>query len=247
MSAEHAQTLFSAASSGDATSIYLLIDSGANPFTRGTLGRTPLHLAAVNGDTTSMMALLSNLSEEQRTALLNQADDDGRTPLHLAALGTTTKHHDAIGYLIDQGANVDQVTTDDNKETPLAIKETPLAIAAFNNNVAIAVLLVSKGANINFRKNDGQTPFTIAVRYERHDLQRQLIQAYPHNHATLVEAKESIKGVEDHMKAPAIQLIEDAEKRAALSKSIARSGAANENFAGREERRAEKRGCCAIL
>ena len=63
---------------------------------RTALGSTPLHLAAMNPDTSAMKALLAAGADP------NARDNDGATPLHMAAYGSRTLN---TQILLEAGAD----------------------------------------------------------------------------------------------------------------------------------------------
>ncbi len=63
---------------------------------RTELGSTPLHLAAMNPDTSALKALLAAKADP------NARDNDGATPLHMAAYGSRPQH---VQMLLEAGAD----------------------------------------------------------------------------------------------------------------------------------------------
>ena len=63
---------------------------------RTALGSTPLHLAAMNPDTSAMKALLAAKADP------NARDNEGATPLHMAAYASRTTH---TQLLLEAGAD----------------------------------------------------------------------------------------------------------------------------------------------
>ena len=123
-------------------------------------GSTPLHKASNNGQIEVIQKLLL------KGANINAQDSIGRTPLicaidrwrvyicygpRLTILGKSA-HLNAIKYLIDEGADVNIADTFDIA--------TPLhkALAYCNRNIEIISLLISAGADVNFKNGDGETP-----------------------------------------------------------------------------------------
>lgn len=132
--------------------VKLLITKNANPnaatFKAGTSttmakgGRTPLHLAAADGDEKIMKILLSarhiNLSPRDYCS--------GLTPLHEACLKCDSncddrddeKHAAVAQLLIDSGADINATTEE---------KYTPLHLAASSGRVSIVAKLMRAGAD----------------------------------------------------------------------------------------------------
>lgn len=63
---------------------------------RTELGSTPLHLAAMNPDTSALKVLIAAKADP------NARDNDGATPLHMAAYGSRTAH---TQLLLEAGAD----------------------------------------------------------------------------------------------------------------------------------------------
>lgn len=63
---------------------------------RTELGSTPLHLAAMNPDTSAMKALIAAKADP------NARDNDGATPLHMAAYASRPEH---VRLLLEAGAD----------------------------------------------------------------------------------------------------------------------------------------------
>ncbi|WP_295007046.1 ankyrin repeat domain-containing protein [uncultured Dechloromonas sp.] len=63
---------------------------------RTELGSTPLHLAAMNPDTSALKVLIAAKADP------NARDNDGATPLHMAAYGSRTTH---TQLLLEAGAD----------------------------------------------------------------------------------------------------------------------------------------------
>jgi len=140
--------------------------------------RTPLHVAAYDGQTAQAEALLAGGAQvnatdkrgqtplhlaaakarEEVTELLleqgadvNAKNDDGVTPLHWAA---QNGHVEVVELLLDRGAEIDA------KDSVFGM--TPLHWAAFYGEVAAAEVLLQRGAAVNARDNRGETPLEAA-------------------------------------------------------------------------------------
>ena len=135
--------LLEAAAQGDASSVALLLDRGADIEASNDIGWTPLHLAAAHNAEPAVAALLLD-----RGADIEARDNDGWMPLHMAAANNAEPAVAAL--LIDRGADIEARTE---------IGFTPLHwAAALNAEPAVAALLLDRGADIQTRDDDGWTP-----------------------------------------------------------------------------------------
>ncbi len=100
----------------------------------------PLHVAAREGDTKTVKALIKT------GAKLNAKDSDGYTPLHCAAYYGETK---VAKMLTDAAAEV-------NVKSGFAM--TPLHVAAGRGHPKAAKVLIDAGADVNAKDKDGRTP-----------------------------------------------------------------------------------------
>lgn len=122
---------------------------------------------------------------DQNPTLLDQYSVDGFTPVGLASF---FGHHQIVKHLIQSRADLNKVSNNDFKVSPLhsacatsdlAMSElllkhganvnaaqqngvTPLHAAAHNGQLELVELLVAHKANINAKMNDGQTPLAMA-------------------------------------------------------------------------------------
>ncbi len=142
--------LLEAAAQGDASSVALLLDRGADIAARDDEGWTPLHWAAESNEKPAVAALLL-----ARGADIEARDDDGFTPLHVAAANNPEPAVAAI--LIDCGADI--AARADKGSTPLH------AAAASNAGPAVAALLIDRGADIEATTDDGFTPLHTAAEH----------------------------------------------------------------------------------
>jgi ankyrin repeat protein len=150
---------------GELDLVKLLIAKGAKVDNRDKDGQTPL-IAAISGDKLDIVELLI-----AKSAKVNEQNKDGQTPLIAAISGGKL---DIIELLIAKSAEVNGRNQDG---------QTPL-IAAINNKNSVGKaagvnepnngqippialdlvkLLISKGAKVNDRNKDGQTPLIAAV------------------------------------------------------------------------------------
>lgn len=97
--------------------------------------RSPLHLAAMEGNVACVRALLRHKAE------VDGMNTRGRTPLHVCAEhGNSNGHVAVVRILIEHGAEVD--ARDDNGSTPLQV-------AAANGNDKVLDALATLGADVN--------------------------------------------------------------------------------------------------
>jgi uncharacterized protein len=91
----------------------------------------------------------------------NSFSADGWTPLHLAAAFATPE---AVRVLLNQGARVDLVSRNPQRNTPLH------ACLALGKNAEVAELLLSQGADPDAPQTGGFTPLIQAAVADRRDL-----------------------------------------------------------------------------
>lgn len=134
--------IFPAASSGHVQKVRRILDHfpGAVHL-KDKEGRTPLHLAVINGHHETVKVLVN------RGANVDARDKSGWMPLHHAA---EHDHPPCAKILLDRGAHINAPTT--------GHKQTPLHIAAQFNRFSTAKLLVDRGAAINPRDSHNGTP-----------------------------------------------------------------------------------------
>ena len=125
-------------------------------------GRTPLHYAALDGDS-------GRIRQHLACGLVADApDDNGWTPLHFAAQSNAA---DATAILLKAGAAIDARDTHGN---------TPLFTAVFNSrgNGEVIRLLRAHGADPYAKNNHGVSPLSLARTIANFDV-RQFFQDLP--------------------------------------------------------------------
>ena len=119
-----------------------------------------IHVAAKNGDTDEVAALVSMDSRLTRTH-----DCDGWTPLHLAA---HYGHADIVSIMLHNNAPVDIRSTNTMANTPLHA-----ALAGRRNDVS--KMLIEAGADVNARQHGGWAPLHAAAANGDRDMVELLI------------------------------------------------------------------------
>lgn len=103
----HDQPIHDAARSGSGDDVRRLLKADPRQRdARTTLGSTPLHLAAMNPDTSALKALVSAKADP------NARDNEGATPLHMAAYASRAEH---VRLLLEAGADP-QAKTDNGRD-----------------------------------------------------------------------------------------------------------------------------------
>ena len=114
--------------------------------------RTPLHLAAIEGDAKKIRTLIT------AGAKIEAKSNDytgGQTALHEAAYHG---HTAVIRALLDAGADINAKTMDGRQQTPLQI-------AIRKSQTEAIRTLLDAGANLNAKDNSGNTPLHFAAFY----------------------------------------------------------------------------------
>ncbi|KAF6816112.1 ankyrin unc44 [Colletotrichum sojae] len=163
---------------------------GLNLNPRSNNGSTPIHFAAVNGASSAAKALI-----EIDSATIVTKDKEARFPLHLAswfghlhcatmlASPDTINTKDKFGatplkiacrsgykalvqFLLEQGADIDQLDNDGL---------TPMATALENQHLAIVTLLLDRGADPRISNRNGTNIFHLTAQYGDRQLLEKLI------------------------------------------------------------------------
>jgi len=146
--------LHDAAACGHRDIAELLIAKGAEIDARDEWDRTPLILALCDGyeDVAELLV--------DKGADVNAIDTYGRTPL-LCAFHWTSES--AVKFLIARGADVNVITRPHTYVFGIfALEHKPLHDAARLGYKNIVGLLIDKGADVNAKNGDGQTPMDVA-------------------------------------------------------------------------------------
>ena len=127
-----------AVSEGNAASVRLELEKGADPNRKNPDNLTPLHLAARQGHLEIARLLLQKGADPNR-----REHAAGRTPLHLAV---EHRHGEVTRLLLEEGANPNLVARHGKGETLV-----PLQLAARSGDGDIARLLLRYGARLGGR------------------------------------------------------------------------------------------------
>ncbi|XP_078099254.1 nuclear factor NF-kappa-B p100 subunit [Sander vitreus] len=119
-----------------------LLRAGADPSLLDKDGRSPLHLAALAGDTASLRPLLAHLGE-RHAHLVNTPDHHGLHPLHLAVRENLFKV--ACTLITELKADVNACTFGGN---------TPLHLAASLGSPTLCSMLIAAGADKNVENDE---------------------------------------------------------------------------------------------
>ena len=110
-------------------------------------GLTPLHIAIKNNNYDMVQLLLDH---QARPSIASQMG------VSLLFLAVQTNNPELFGLILEQGVdNLIDLTSDDGF--------TPLHIAVQNSNSEIVQMLISVGANLRVRDNQGRTPWELAI------------------------------------------------------------------------------------
>lgn len=149
--------LFAAAYVGQADTVRMLLDKGADMNVE-VAGWPLLHAAARSGDVETIRLLIDKGLD------VNTKNKDGKTPLYIVQTAKHPHKVEAIKLLIEKGADVNA------KLTGGPWLNTPLHAAAYADYAdhaqqAEAIrLLIEKGADVNARDKASQTPLHHAAR-----------------------------------------------------------------------------------
>ncbi|MEJ0009887.1 MAG: ankyrin repeat domain-containing protein [Alphaproteobacteria bacterium] len=138
----------------------LLIDAANSITITDELGRTPLHVLAMEPLEDSDMPFAQAIAGQLigKRCPLDALDTEGITVLHYCVIND---HGRLAALLLRSGAAPDILTPD--------TRVSPLAIAALERNLALAALLMEFGANPNLPMKGGATPLSIMPQLARLD------------------------------------------------------------------------------
>lgn len=150
-----------AAAYGSENALGFLIDDATTIDKRSYQNWTPLHEACYYGnEMCARMLIQSKANKEAKT-------ENQETPLHLAA---DNNNLNCVKLLVEYGANIDAES--ENKWTPLHL----VSMKPHLNAVSSAEFLITNGADINCKDNQGLTPLHWAVFYNAEEMVKLLLQ-----------------------------------------------------------------------
>lgn len=150
-----------AAAYGSENALGFLIDDATTIDKRSYQNWTPLHEACYYGnEMCARMLIQSEANKEAKT-------ESARTPLHLAA---DNNNLNCVKLLVEYGANIDAES--ENKWTPLHL----VSMKSHLNAVSSAEFLITNGADINCKDDQGLTPLHWAVFYNAEEMVKLLLQ-----------------------------------------------------------------------
>ncbi|XP_038164278.1 nuclear factor NF-kappa-B p100 subunit [Cyprinodon tularosa] len=130
----------------------MLLRAGADPSSVDKDGRSPLHLAALAGDTASLRLLLAHL-RERHAHLVNTPDYHGLPPLHLAVRRDGER---CLRLLVESGAKINAPEQKSgNTALHLAVRENLFKVAC--------TLITELKADVNACTFGGNTPLHLAA------------------------------------------------------------------------------------
>ncbi|XP_056147683.1 nuclear factor NF-kappa-B p100 subunit isoform X2 [Lampris incognitus] len=132
--------------------VEVLLRAGADPGLLDLDGRSPLHLAALAGDDTTLRPLLAHLGE-RNAYLVNSPDYHGLHPLHLAVRRGGER---CLRLLVEGGAKINAPEQKSgNAALHLAVKDNLFKVACF--------LIEELTADVNVCTFGGNTPLHLAA------------------------------------------------------------------------------------
>lgn len=136
--------LFEAIAATDIDAIEAMLEAGVSVNVRAPNGMTPLHAACIRGSAAVVAVLLARGAHPDTQS----SDAHQDTPLHYLAAQEQGSADANVDLLLEANADVDSFN---------AKHQTPLIRAVEGNNLALALHLVRKGANLDYQDNDGNS------------------------------------------------------------------------------------------
>jgi uncharacterized protein len=153
----YAGSLHDAARDGDLEQVRKLIGQGADIDERARNAETALMIAALADEAAVAEFLLAQGAD------VMARNEGGLTPLHAAAYAGSAE---VVQLLLDHRAELEDRANFSGA--------TPLMLAAEENRVAVAELLIARGADVNIPDRDGIMPITQAWAKRRTEMVRLL-------------------------------------------------------------------------
>eukprot|EP01112_Ceratiomyxa_fruticulosa_P008045 TRINITY_DN2086_c0_g2_i1.p1 TRINITY_DN2086_c0_g2~~TRINITY_DN2086_c0_g2_i1.p1 ORF type:complete len:604 (-),score=99.20 TRINITY_DN2086_c0_g2_i1:63-1874(-) len=147
--------LHTAASFGQTELVKILLECGANIESRAGFQRTPLHHSIRAGHTETVKFLLDH------GANIEAKNSTGSTPLHVAAEFAKIR---AVKTIFEQETTFNGNLYAHHNQDGLTKALQPLQNVADEEQLAIAKILISKGARIESTDKDGSTPLFFAAK-----------------------------------------------------------------------------------
>ena len=141
--------LMNAAMNGNVQAVKLLIEKGADPSLKDNSGLNSLHFAAIGGDTDIISLIHTRMPD------IESLNGEGETPLLVAAYNG--KLH-AVKWFLERGANA----TYEDKGGWNALHS-----AAYNGDAETIDYILTHVQAIESKTADGETPLIIAVRHQK--------------------------------------------------------------------------------
>lgn len=160
--------------------VNILINAGADPYTRQESGLTPLHFAAVVGYCDVINILLT-----RGLVNINARDHSGMTPLHHAAVCSRVE---AMCLLVARGAS---------REMQECLGLSPLGCAVRNQKLSAMAELIQLGSNVNSKDIHGRSLLHLAAELGFVQVAKLLVEAGADKHALNAEQKRPIEMIPD--------------------------------------------------
>ena len=141
-----------------AVDVWDCVTTGADINAQSDEGESPLHMAAINGNSAAVHALI------EAGADINARHKYGATPIHSAAINGNPA---VAKKLIDAGADVRVRNNDGNTPLHLAVLSSP----------TVTALLIEAGADVNTWNSLRNTPLHIAMTFAKIDAAMLLLDA----------------------------------------------------------------------
>jgi len=166
-------------------------------------GLTPLHLAAMSGNTDKTLKFL------RRTKFnVNDKTPDGMTAIHFVLSAPNTK---MLKLLLEHGASV--TTKDNNGNTALHHAVRYIGGGLYRpveEDLALLELLLKHGANLNAKNNYGKTPIDLAKSKQAVQLLQEAASKYENDHSEEHQAScDSYEDSSDNSAAAPVPITEE--------------------------------------